>query len=57
VAMIMDDEPPELAGEPPATLTIGAQAGLALTGAVVVLLGVIPGVVVDLSAGAASLVR
>jgi NADH-quinone oxidoreductase subunit N len=57
VAMIMDDEPSDLAGQPPATLTLGAQTGLALTGAAVVVLGVLPGVVVDLSASAASLVR
>jgi NADH-quinone oxidoreductase subunit N len=57
VAMIMDDEPSELVDAPPATLTIGAQAGLALSGAVVVLLGVLPGVAVDLSSSAASLVR
>ena len=57
VAMIMDDEPAEFASEPPAALTLGTRTGLALTGAVVVLLGVLPGVVVDLSATAASLVR
>ena len=57
VAMIMDDEPAEFASQPPAALTLGTQTGLALTGAVVVLLGVLPGVVVDLSATAASLVR
>jgi NADH-quinone oxidoreductase subunit N len=57
VAMIMDDEPVEFASEPPAALTLGTRTGLALTGAVVVLLGVLPGVVVDLSATAASLVR
>ncbi|MBW3606457.1 MAG: NADH-quinone oxidoreductase subunit N [Actinobacteria bacterium] len=57
VAMIMDDEPDELADEPPATLTLGSQAGLAMAAAVVVVLGVIPGVVVDLSTTAASLVR
>jgi hypothetical protein len=55
--MIMDDEPAEFASQPPAALTLGTQTGLALTGAVVVLLGVLPGVVVDLSATAASLVR
>ena len=57
VAMIMDDEPAELADEPPARLTLGSQAGLALTAAVVVVLGVIPGTVVDLSVTASSLVR
>jgi NADH-quinone oxidoreductase subunit N len=57
VAMIMDDEPAEFASEPPAALTLGTQTGLAVTGAVVVLLGVLPGAVVDLSATAASLVR
>jgi NADH-quinone oxidoreductase subunit N len=57
VAMIMDDEPVEFASEPPAALTLGTRTGLALTGAMVVLLGVLPGVVVDLSATAASLVR
>jgi NADH-quinone oxidoreductase subunit N len=57
VAMIMDDEPAEFASEPPAALTLGTRTGLALTGAMVVLLGVLPGVVVDLSATAASLVR
>jgi NADH-quinone oxidoreductase subunit N len=57
VAMIIEDEPAEFADEPPAALTIGMQTGLAITGAAVVLLGVLPGVVVDLSASAASLVR
>ena len=57
VAMIMDDEPEEFASQPAAGLTLGTQAGLALTGAAVVLLGVLPGVVVDLSATAATLVR
>jgi NADH-quinone oxidoreductase subunit N len=57
VAMIMEDEPSEFASEPPAALTLGAQAGLAVTGAVVVLLGVLPGTIVDLSTNAASLVR
>jgi NADH-quinone oxidoreductase subunit N len=57
VAMIMDDEPADLASQPPATMTLGAQTGLALTGAAVVVLGVLPGIVVDLSASAASLVR
>ncbi|HSK95356.1 MAG TPA: NADH-quinone oxidoreductase subunit N [Euzebyales bacterium] len=57
VAMIMDDEPAELAEQPPARLTVGMQAGLAVTGAVVVLLGILPGAVVDFSSGAASLVR
>ena len=57
VAMIMEDEPSEFASEPPAALTVGAQAGLAVTGAVVVVLGVLPGIVVDLSTNAASLVR
>jgi NADH-quinone oxidoreductase subunit N len=57
VAMIMEDEPSEFASEPPAALTLGAQAGLAVTGAVVVLLGVLPGIIVDLSTNAASLVR
>ena len=57
VAMIMDDEPEDLVDAEPAALTLGSQAGLALTAAVVVALGVIPGIVVDLSANAASLVR
>lgn len=57
VAMIMDDEPSELASQPPATMTLGARTGLALTGAAVVVLGVLPGIVVDLSVSAASLVR
>jgi NADH-quinone oxidoreductase subunit N len=57
VAMIMDDEPADLASQPPAAMTLGAQTGLALTGAAVVVLGVLPGTVVDLSASAASLVR
>jgi NADH-quinone oxidoreductase subunit N len=57
VAMIMEDEPAELAAEPPATLTLGSQAGLALAAAAVVVLGVIPGIVVDLSTTASSLVR
>jgi NADH-quinone oxidoreductase subunit N len=57
VAMIIEDEPADLADEPPAALTIGMQTGLAITGAAVVLLGVLPGIVVDLSASAASLVR
>ena len=57
VAMIMDDEPDDLVDAEPAVLTLGTQAGLAVTGAAVVALGVIPGTVVDLSANAASLVR
>jgi NADH-quinone oxidoreductase subunit N len=57
VAMIMEDEPDDLVDAEPATLTLGSQAGLAVTAAVVVALGVIPGIVVDLSANAASLVR
>jgi NADH-quinone oxidoreductase subunit N len=57
VAMIMDDEPADLASQPPAALTLGAQTGLALTAAAVIVLGVLPGTVVDLSASAASLVR
>ena len=57
VAMVMDDEPEDLVDAEPAALTLGPQAGLALTAAVVVALGVIPGVVVDLSNNAASLVR
>ncbi len=56
VAMIIEDEPEDLVDEPPAALTLGAQTGLAVTAAFVVLLGVIPGVVVDLSGRAASLV-
>jgi NADH-quinone oxidoreductase subunit N len=56
VAMIIEDEPDDLADEPPAALTLGTQTGLAVTAAFVVLLGVIPGVVVDLSGRAASLV-
>jgi NADH-quinone oxidoreductase subunit N len=56
VAMIIDDEPEDLVDEPPATLTLGAQTGLAITAGFVVLLGVIPGAVVDLSGQAASLV-
>jgi NADH-quinone oxidoreductase subunit N len=57
VAMIMDDEPADLVDAEPAALTLGAQAGLAFTAAVVVALGVIPGIVVDLSTNAATLVR
>jgi NADH-quinone oxidoreductase subunit N len=57
VAMIMDDEPDDLVDAEPAVLTLGSQAGLAVTGAAVVALGVAPGIVVDLSANAASLVR
>ena len=57
VAMIMDDEPDDLVDAEPAVLTLGSQAGLAVTAAVVVALGVIPGIVVDLSANASSLVR
>jgi NADH-quinone oxidoreductase subunit N len=57
VAMIMDDEPAEFAGTPPARLTIGTQTGLAVTAAVTLVLGVIPGIVVELSSRAASLVR
>jgi NADH-quinone oxidoreductase subunit N len=57
VAMIMDDEPDELVDTEPAILTLGSQTGLALTAAVVVALGVIPGIVVDLSTTASSLVR
>jgi NADH-quinone oxidoreductase subunit N len=57
VAMIMDDEPADLASQPPAAMTLGAQTGLALTGAAIVVLGVLPGIVVDLTASAASLVR
>lgn len=56
VAMIMDDEPADLVGAEPAPLTLGSQAGLAMTAAAVVVLGIIPGVVVDLSTTAASLV-
>ncbi|HEX6255724.1 MAG TPA: NADH-quinone oxidoreductase subunit N [Euzebyales bacterium] len=57
VAMIMDDEPDDLVDAEPAMLTLGSQAGLALTAAAVVALGVIPGIVVDLSTTASSLVR
>lgn len=57
VAMLMDDEPDDLVDQAPATLTLGTQAGLAVTGAIVVLLGVLPGLVIDISATAASLVR
>ena len=57
VVMIMEDEPEELAGQAPARLTLGLRTGLALTGAAVVVLGVIPGMVIELSTRAASLVR
>ena len=57
VVMIMEDEPEELAGQAPARLTLGLRTGLALTGAAVVVLGVIPGLVIELSTRAASLVR
>jgi NADH-quinone oxidoreductase subunit N len=57
VAMIMDDEPEDLVDAEPPALTLGTQTGLAFAAAVVVALGIIPGLVVDLSNNAASLVR
>ena len=54
VAMFMEPEPDELAAQPPVTSTAGLSAGLAVSAAVVVLLGVLPNLVVDLAAQAAS---
>ncbi len=54
VAMFMDDEPVEAATQPPVVTTTGMSAGLALAAAAVVVLGVIPGTVIDLARQAAS---
>jgi NADH-quinone oxidoreductase subunit N len=56
VTMFMEDEPAELAAvEVPATT--GASIGLAAAAAAVVVLGIVPGVLIDLAGQAASLVR
>ena len=54
VAMFMEDEPAEAADAPPLIAPTGLSAGLAAAAAAVVVLGVLPGVVVDLARQAAS---
>ncbi len=54
VAMFMEDEPAEAADRPPLVATTGMSAGLAAAAAAVVVLGVLPGVLVDLARQAAS---
>ena len=55
VAMFMDDEPADVAVLPAPNATLGGSAGIAISAAVVVVLGVLPGFVVDLARQAASL--
>ena len=54
VAMFMDDEPADIALLPAPTATLGGSAGIAISAAVVVVLGVLPSFVVDLTRQAAS---
>ncbi len=54
VAMFMDDEPAALAALPPVATTSGISAGLSASAAVVVILGIVPGILVDLAARAAT---
>lgn len=54
VAMFMDDEPEELGDEEALTIPTGMSAGLAAAASVVVVLGVLPGVAIDLARQAAS---
>lgn len=54
VTMFMEDEPVEDAARPDLVTTTGLSAGLALTASAVVVLGIIPGAVIDLARQAAS---
>ena len=53
VAMFMEDESAAVRAEPPLLISTGMSAGLVVTAAAVVFLGVIPGVIVDLARQAA----
>jgi NADH-quinone oxidoreductase subunit N len=55
VAMFMEDEPAGASEQPPLRATPGTSAGLALTTAAVVVLGVVPGALVDLARQAATI--
>ncbi|CAN5208934.1 NADH-quinone oxidoreductase subunit N [soil metagenome] len=55
VAMFMDDEPAEAAAQPPLVPRGANAAGLAVASAAVIVLGVVPGALVDLAARAATL--
>ena len=54
VTMFMEDEPAEVAASGELVATTGMSAGLALTAAAVVVLGVIPGTLIELARSAAS---
>jgi NADH-quinone oxidoreductase subunit N len=54
VTMFMEEEPDEVADRGELLTTTGMSAGLALAAAAVVVLGVIPGVLIDLARTAAS---
>ncbi|HVM20789.1 MAG TPA: NADH-quinone oxidoreductase subunit N [Egibacteraceae bacterium] len=54
VTMFMEDEPAEAAAQPELSTTFGLSAGLAVSAAVVVVLGILPGAVIDLARQAAS---
>lgn len=54
VAMFMDEEPAELAAAPSPSATTGISAALAAAAAAVVVLGIAPGLLVDLAAQASS---
>ncbi|HVL98258.1 MAG TPA: NADH-quinone oxidoreductase subunit NuoN [Egibacteraceae bacterium] len=54
VTMFMEDEPAEVADQPPLVATTGLSAGLAAAASGVVVLGILPGVLIDLARQAAS---
>ena len=55
VMMFMEDEPAEIADGPELETTTGISAGLALSAAAIVVLGVLPGLLIDLARQAGSL--
>ncbi|MEX2620278.1 MAG: NADH-quinone oxidoreductase subunit NuoN [Egibacteraceae bacterium] len=57
VAMFMEDEPDDVADQPLLTAPTGLSAGLSAAAAVVVVIGVLPGTLIDLAAQAASFAR
>lgn len=57
VAMFMEDEPADVAEQPLLTAPTGLSAGLAAAAAVVVVLGILPGTIIDLATQAASFAR
>lgn len=55
VLMFMEEEPAEIAAGPELETTTGISAGLALSAAAIVVLGVLPGLLIDLARQAGSL--